>query len=131
MLAETQLAPQASLISTPTSSITLAAEYRRQRNNNGDDELQSTGTLAGTPPSSQTPGSSSYASKHGLQIWHYTPGQYIECTCKLTTTMQQGKTITWHKLTYISGLTCEQQYHISIRSSNILTEHSRSSCIMI
>src|SRR3954468_14215879 len=32
--------------------------------------------------------------KHGLQIWHNTPGQYIECTCKLTTTMQQGKTIT-------------------------------------
>src|SRR3954451_17981412 len=24
--------------------------------------------------------------KHYLQIWHDTPGQYIECTCKLTTT---------------------------------------------
>src|SRR3954464_14678601 len=29
----------------------------------GDDELHSTGTLAGTHPSSQTPGTSSYASK--------------------------------------------------------------------
>src|SRR3954467_13726688 len=98
MLAETQLAPQVSLSSTPSSSNSLAAEKRRQRNNNGDDELQSTGTLAGTPPSSQTPGTSSYASKHGLQIWHNTPGQHIECTCKLTTTMQQGKTITWQQV---------------------------------
>src|SRR3954462_2792690 len=34
--------------------------------------------------------------KQGLQVWHDTPGQYIECTCKLTTTEHQGKTITWH-----------------------------------
>src|SRR3954463_5360212 len=67
---------------------------------------------------------------HGLQIWHNTPGQYIECTCKLTTTMQQGKTITWHKLMYISELTCEHHIMQHIINKHV-TRHNRSSSIII
>src|SRR3954463_12905469 len=98
MLAETQLAPQASLSSTPTSSITLAAEYRRQRNNTAMTNSNPQGHWLGHLLAHKHRERRPTHPKHGLQIWHNTPGQYIECTCKLTTTMQQGKTITWQQV---------------------------------
>src|SRR3954466_13355906 len=95
MLAETQLAPQASLSSTPRSSRTLL-----QRNNDGSGTITAMmnsnpqghwlGHLLARKRREHRP----THPKHDLQIWHNTPGQYIECTCKLTTTMQQGKIIT-------------------------------------
>ena len=55
-----------------------------QRNNVGGGELHSAWTLAGTLILARKQGI------HGKQAitpnWHDTPGQYIECTCKLTAT---------------------------------------------
>ena len=57
----------------------LAAESRHQ---NG---LHSAGTLAGTRPSSQLE-HLHYANMAAPANWHDTPGEYFECTRKLTTT---------------------------------------------
>ena len=67
----------------------VAAEYFLQQNNDEGGEIHSAGTLVGTRSSSharkpiQSINQSITASP---AIWHDTPGQYIECTCKLTTT---------------------------------------------
>ena len=56
----------------------LAAESRRQHG------LHSTGTLAGTHPSSQRE-HLHYANMAAPANWHDTPGEYFECTRKLAT----------------------------------------------
>ena len=57
--------------------------------------------------------------KQGLQVWHNTPGQYIECTCKLTTTKatRQNKDMALAG----SSILGEQQPHASILSLSMLS----------
>ena len=64
-----------------------------------DDGLQSAGTLAGMfilarEHRNHTKQASNQARPAN---WHDTPGQYIECTCKLTINQKQSRqTTTWH-----------------------------------
>jgi hypothetical protein len=63
------------------------AEYPRQRNNDGGGELHSAGTLAGTRILARKLGIlDKQAIMAGPANWHDTPGEYFECTRKLTTT---------------------------------------------
>ena len=60
----------------------------RQRNN-GVMELHSTGTLLGHGLVRKVRHTRIF--RHSFScIWHDTPGQYIECTCKLTTAKSSG-----------------------------------------
>ena len=56
--------------------------------------------------------------KQGLQVWHNTPGQYIECTCKLTTTKapRQNNNMTLAGSSILVSYAGEQQHHASILS---------------
>src|ERR1043165_3643866 len=70
--------------------------YDRQRTlrqrNNGVMELHSTGTLLGHTIVRKV--RDTRISRYGFSfIWHDTPGQYIECTCKLTAAKSSGQTI--------------------------------------
>ena len=62
-------------------------EAAEERNNDDGGELHSAGTLAGMLILARTNGNHD---KQAIQArpanWHDTPGQYIECTCKLTIT---------------------------------------------
>jgi hypothetical protein len=63
------------------------AEYPRQWNNDGGGELHSAGTLAGTRILARILGIlDKQAIMAGPANWHDTPGEYFECTRKLTAT---------------------------------------------
>src|SRR3954470_4777057 len=101
----------------------------------GDDELHSTGTLAGTHPSSQHRERRPTRPKQGLQVWHNTPGQYIECTCKLTTTKatRQNNNISRYK--YFKRATTSYKHLIIKHVINITLiwheykQHGNHECI--
>jgi hypothetical protein len=63
------------------------AEYSRQRNSDGEDGLHSAGTLAGTRIlARELDIHDKQANLAGPANWHDTPGEYFECTRKLTAT---------------------------------------------
>src|SRR3954465_4096246 len=136
MLAEAQHAPQASLSSTPSSSRTLL-----QPNNDGSG---TTTAMTDSTPQGHWLGHI-LARKHrerrptrpkqGLQVWHNTPGQYIECTCKLTTTKatRQNNNISRYKYFRRATTSCK---HLIIKHVTSLTltwheckQHGKHECI--
>ena len=68
------------------TTLALCSQRNNSKKRNDDEggELDSAGTLAGTRSSSH--GNHKQAIMASPAIWHDTPGQYIECTYKLTTT---------------------------------------------
>ena len=52
------------------------------------------------------------------KIWHNTPGQYIECTCKLTTSI----TIMANNIMTFNQVKCKQQHATHAVKPNLRTE---------
>src|SRR3954467_357618 len=73
-------------------------EALRQRNDEVTG-LQSTGTLLGHGLVSVVHHSQLLRCDTSC-IWHDTPGQYIECTCKLITAKSSAETIAWHNTSH-------------------------------